>query len=172
MGVHEYFKTGEFVLGKLHWLELLPQTIDLTQSVIDIFGSEFDYFISAMVNELRTTRKSVCNDNLCPKPVVLSESSEVILSADAQTSTSQNSFIVFVSSWLHNKNPSHCFRKNDLSNSLCQGSRSQSGRIFLHGMPLALPFNVDISSRSGCISEVRHLPDDIQIKAHGSTTTY
>ena len=40
-------------------------------------------------------------------------------------------------------------------------------------MPLGLPFNVDIISRHGRISEVCHLPDDITIKAlNGSLTTY
>ena len=46
-------------------------------------------------------------------------------------------------------------------------------RVFIEGMPLALPFNVDILSRNGRISEVCHLPDDITIKAlNGSLTTY
>ena len=46
-------------------------------------------------------------------------------------------------------------------------------RVFTEGMPLALPFNVDILSRNGRISEVCHLPDDITIKAlNGSLTTY
>ena len=36
-----------------------------------------------------------------------------------------------------------------------------------------MPFNVDILSRNGRISEVCHLPDDITIKAlNGSLTTY
>ena len=51
--------------------------------------------------------------------------------------------------------------------------RSEFLRIFIEGMPLALPFNVDILSRNGRISEVCHLPDDITIKAlNGSLTTY
>ena len=46
-------------------------------------------------------------------------------------------------------------------------------RVFIEGMPLALPFNVDILSRNERISEVCHLPDDITIKAlNGSLTTY
>ena len=46
-------------------------------------------------------------------------------------------------------------------------------RVFIEGMPLALPFNVDILSRNGSISEVCHLHDDITIKAlNGSLTTY
>ena len=36
----------------------------------------------------------------------------------------------------------------------------------------SLPFNVDILSRNGRVSEVGHLPDDITIKANGSLTTY
>ena len=43
--------------------------------------------------------------------------------------------------------------------------RSEFLRVFIEGMPLALPFNVDILSRNGRISEVCHLPDDITIKA-------
>jgi len=40
-------------------------------------------------------------------------------------------------------------------------------------MPLALPFNVNILSRNGGISEVCHLPDDIINKAiNGTLTTY
>ena len=40
-------------------------------------------------------------------------------------------------------------------------------------MPLALPFNFDILSRNGRISEVCHLPDDITIKVlNGSLTSY
>ena len=51
--------------------------------------------------------------------------------------------------------------------------RSEFLRVFIEGMPLALPFNVDILSRNGRISEVCHLPDDITIKAlNGSLTTY
>ena len=46
-------------------------------------------------------------------------------------------------------------------------------RVFTEGMPLALPFNVDILSRNERISEVCHLPDDITIKPlNGSLTTY
>ena len=46
--------------------------------------------------------------------------------------------------------------------------RSEFLRVFI-----ALPFNVDILSRNGRISEVCHLPDDITIKAlNGSLTTY
>ena len=57
---------------------------------------------------------------------------------------------------------------------LIRGSlRSEFLRVFIEGMPLALPFNVDILSRNGRISEVCHLPDDITIKAlNGSLTTY
>ena len=48
LGVHQYFKPGEFVLDKLHWLELFPQSVDLRQPLIDIFGNEFNFFIPAM----------------------------------------------------------------------------------------------------------------------------
>ena len=56
--------------------------------------------------------------------------------------------------------------------SLCQGSRSESQLVFIQGMPLVLPFNVDIFSRNGRVSEDVHLSDDITIKANGSFTTY
>ena len=45
--VNKYFTAGEFVLGTLHWLELFPHKVDLAKSVVDIFGDEFDFFISA-----------------------------------------------------------------------------------------------------------------------------
>ena len=45
------------------------------------------------------------------------------------------------------------------------GLRSEFLRAFIEGMPLAMPFNDDIFSRNGLISEVCHLPDDITIKA-------
>ena len=35
MSVYKYFNAGEFVLGKLHWLEFSPHKVDLTKSVID-----------------------------------------------------------------------------------------------------------------------------------------
>ena len=88
--VHKRFKAGDFVSGKLHWLELFPHRVDLTQCVIDTFGNEFDYFISAMNNVLGTTNKSFCSDSKCPKPVILSKSSEITLGVDGQTGTPQN----------------------------------------------------------------------------------
>ena len=78
--------------------------------------------------------------------------------------TAENSFKMSLSIWLHNTTPSPCLRKQQL--------RSESQRVFIEGMPLALPFNVDILSRNGRVSEVCHLPDDITIKANGSLTTY
>ena len=85
--VHKLFEAGHFALGKLHWLELLSHIqVDLTQTVIDIFGNEFEYFISAMTDALATIKKSFCSDSKCPKPTILSKSSEIILGMDAQTS--------------------------------------------------------------------------------------
>ena len=76
--------------------------------------------------------------------------------------------------YLPNTTPSPCLRKQQQKRSLlCQGLRSESQRVFIEGMPLALPFSVDILLRSGCVSEVCHLPDYIIIKAlNGSLTTY
>lgn len=48
LGESQYLKAGEFVLDKLHWLELFLQSVDLRQPLIDIFGNEFNFFISAM----------------------------------------------------------------------------------------------------------------------------
>ena len=39
-------------------------------------------------------------------------------------------------------------------------------------MPLTLPLNVDILTRNGSISEVSHLPDNIQMNTIGSVATY
>ena len=75
--VHKLFKAGDFALGKLHWLELPPQKVDLTHTVIDIFGNEFEYFISAMTDVLATIKTSFCSDSKCPKPTISSTSSEI-----------------------------------------------------------------------------------------------
>ena len=45
-------------------LELLPHKVDLTKSVVDIFGDEFDFFISAMTKVPGTSFKSVCINNI------------------------------------------------------------------------------------------------------------
>ena len=78
--IHKYFTAGEFVLGTLHWLELFPHKVDLTKSVVDIFGDEFDFFISAMTKVPGTSFKSVCSNNTCSKPKLLSKSSEIYTS--------------------------------------------------------------------------------------------
>ena len=172
LGVHQYFKAGEFVLGKLHWLELFPQSVDLTQPLVDIFGNEFDFFICAMAKVLGTSYNSVCSDHTCPKLTLLSKSSEILLS-DARASTAENCFKLSLSIWLHRTTSSPCLRKKkSKGSSLCQGSRSEYQRVFVQGMPLVMPFNIDILSRNGRVSEVGHLPDDITIKANGSLTTY
>lgn len=74
--------------------------------------------------------------------------------------------------WLHWRTSSSCLRKKkSKGSSLCQGSRSESQRFYIQGMPLVI-FNVYILSRNGRFSEVGHLPDDITIKANGSLMTY
>ena len=80
--VHKLFEAGDFALGKLHWLELLPQKVDLTHTVIDIFGNEFEYFISAMTDVVATVKTNFCSDSKCPKPTISSTSSEIILDVD------------------------------------------------------------------------------------------
>ena len=171
--VHKLFEAGDFVLGKLHWLELLPHIkVDLTQTVIDIFGNEFEYFISAMTDVLATIKKSFCSDSKCPKPTILSTSSEIILSVDAQTNVEQDVFSSSVSLWLHSNAPTSCLRKHNFISPACKGSRYHSARTFIQGMPLVLPFNVDILAKSGFIPDVNHLPDDIQINANEFITTY
>ena len=125
-----------------------------------------------MAKVLGTSYKSACSDNRCPKPALLFKSTEILL-GDAEANTAENNFKMSLSIWLHKTTPSPCLRKKQpKSSSLCQGSRSESQRDFIQGMTLALPFNVDILSRNGRVSEVNHPPDDITIKANGSLTAY
>ena len=170
--VHKLFEAGDFALGKLHWLELLPQKVDLTHTVIDIFGNEFEYFISAMTDVLATIKTSFCSDSKCPKPTISSTSSEIILDVDkTQTSAEQDVFSSSVSLWLHNKAPTFCLRKHHPLSPACKGSRSHSVRSFIQGIPMVMPFNIDILTKNG-LTDVNHLPDDIQINANKFITTY
>lgn len=107
--VHKFFEAGDFALGKLHWLELLLQTkVDLTCTIIDIFGNKFEYFLSAMTDVLATIKNSLCSDSKCPKPTISSTSSEIILDVDkTQTSVKQDVFSSYVALWLHSNARKH-----------------------------------------------------------------
>ncbi len=125
-----------------------------------------------MTDALATIKKSFCSDSKCPKPTVLSKSSEISLGVGAQTSVEQDVFSSSVSLWLHSKAPTSCLRKHHPISPACKGSRSHSTRTFIQGMPMVLPFNVDILAKNGFIPDVNHLPDDIQINANEFITTY
>ena len=169
--VHKRFEAGDFALGKLHWLELLPQKVDLAHTVIDIFGNEFEYFISAMTDVLATIKTSFCSDSKCPKPTISSTSSEIILDVDkTQTSAEQDVFSSSVSLWLH-KAPTFCLRKHHPLSPARKGSRSHSAHSFIQGIPMVMPFNNDILTKNG-LTDINHLPDDIQINANKFITTY
>ena len=128
---------------------------------------------SAMAKVLGTSYKGVCGNNTCPKPRLLPNLSEILFS-DAKANTAENGFKMSLSIWLHNTTPSPCLRKPQPKRSpLCHRLRSESQRVFIGGMSIALPFNTDILLRNGRVSEVCHLPDGITIKAiNGSLTTY
>ena len=78
--VHKYFTVRVFVIDTLHWLDLFPHKFDLTKSVLEIFGDEFDFFISTMTKVPGTSFKSVCSNNMCSKPKLLSKSLEIYTS--------------------------------------------------------------------------------------------
>ena len=148
-----------FLASCTAWLKLFPHSVDLTQSVLDILETNSTIF-SVMAKVLGKSHNSVCGDHTCSEPMAMlfSKSSEILLSVARPASTAATCFKLSLSTWLHRKTSSPCLRKNMSKGfSLCQGSRPDSQRVLIQGMPLVLPFNVDILSRNRRVSEVGHL---------------
>lgn len=69
-----------------------------------------------------------------------------------------------VSPWHQSQIPTFCLRKLHPTKPTCQGLRSNSNRTFAQGIPLVLPFNVNILTRNDYIRYVRDLTNEVRTK--------
>ena len=60
-------------------LSIVPTKPTVISNIINLYGSESDYFVKHLRPYLKSKATTICNLDTCPKPVQLLESSTIIL---------------------------------------------------------------------------------------------
>lgn len=76
--VSELFATKKWANGKLLWVrQTNPEVISRNRA--NLYGSEYDFFVSAYGQLQESTSRSICSHPECPDRIIERNTSEIVL---------------------------------------------------------------------------------------------
>ncbi|XP_045214923.1 uncharacterized protein C14orf28 homolog [Mercenaria mercenaria] len=125
--VSKLFEKKKWAEGKLIWIrETNPEAIDSEMGNVNLFGSEYDFFVGHYSTLQESVTENVCSNDNCPERGIERKYTEIVLH-DSDTRTIQGA----IDEWQNNSmDMVRCREKDPVSKRSCKGYRNWTRRRF------------------------------------------